>query len=270
LSESDMQLVARETYLTETMFVVRRNEAVERERGVLVRIFTPRGELPFAGHPTLGTAMALHAAQTSTRRPQTEEIALELRVGRIPVTIHASVEGAMFAEMHEKDPQCGETHSIDTMRPMLGLRNEDFVTDQPIQTVSTGLPFVIVPLKPLSAIQRAQVDWAKATPFLERIAKPAFLYLVTRETQDRAAGLHARAPDPSGDDPGTGSAAGCTAAWMLRYGTVQPDERIVIEQGSEIQRPSRLYARAGRRGSKVTKVRGGGYAVEVMRGEYRL
>ena len=264
LRVAEMQALARETYLTETTFVIRRDPQIERTRGILVKIFTPREELPFAGHPTLGTALALRATRN------TREVALELRVGQIPVTFETAADGTLFAEMHQHDPIFGPTHDVGTVSRMLGLTPTDILTEPPIQTVSTGLPFVMVPVRSLNAIRQVQVDWTTATPFLEQIGKPTFLYLVTTETEDRAARLHVRAPDPSGDDPATGSAAGCAAAWMLRHGKLRSEERITIEQGSEVQRPSKLYARAAQHGKDIRQVRVGGHAVQVMRAQYNL
>jgi trans-2,3-dihydro-3-hydroxyanthranilate isomerase len=95
-------------------------------------------------------------------------------------------------------------------------------------------------------------------------------YFVTRETVDPAARLHARMLFYGGEDPATGSAAGCAAAWMVACGVARPDERVLVEQGLEARRPSRLLVRASRDGQRVWNVRVGGNAVEVMRGEVVL
>jgi trans-2,3-dihydro-3-hydroxyanthranilate isomerase len=97
-----------------------------------------------------------------------------------------------------------------------------------------------------------------------------FLYFVTRETVDPEAGLHARMIFYNGEDPATGSAAGCTAAWMVAHGVAQPDQRVLIEQGIEMQPPSRIFVRASRRDNRIVNVRVGGNAVEVIRGEVFL
>ncbi len=97
-----------------------------------------------------------------------------------------------------------------------------------------------------------------------------FFYFVTRETSDPAARLHARMMFYNGEDPATGSAAGCAAAWMVAHGVARPDERVLIEQGIEMQRPSHIFVRASRRDNRVVNVRVGGNAVQVLRGELSL
>jgi trans-2,3-dihydro-3-hydroxyanthranilate isomerase len=114
-----------------------------------------------------------------------------------------------------------------------------------------------------------RVDLNRAGEYLEKTGGK-FFYFVARETVDPAARLHARMLFYNGEDPATGSAAGCTAAWMVAHGVVQPDERVLIEQGVEMQRPSRIFVRASRRDNRVVNVRVGGNAIEVMRGEFFL
>src|SRR5580658_4662886 len=118
LEDADMAAIARETHLSETTFIFPREAAIERERGVLVRIFTPREELPFAGHPTLGTAMALRAS----RLPNAAEIALELKIGKIPVAFRTESDGKVFGEMRQKDAEFGEKHPRDVVASLVGLK----------------------------------------------------------------------------------------------------------------------------------------------------
>jgi trans-2,3-dihydro-3-hydroxyanthranilate isomerase len=116
-------------------------------------------------------------------------------------------------------------------------------------------------------MRRLQVDVKAASAYLERTGGK-FFYFVSRETVDPSARLHARMIFYNGEDPATGSAAGCTAAWMVAHGVAAPDERVLIEQGIEMKRPSRIFVRAGKQGDRVVNVRVGGNAVEVMRGEF--
>ena len=111
-----------------------------------------------------------------------------------------------------------------------------------------------------------RVDLRRAGEYLEKTGGK-FLYFVARETVDPAARLHARMIFYNGEDPATGSAAGCTAAWMVAHGVAQPDERVLIEQGLEMKRPSRIFVRASKTDNRVVNVRVGGNAVEVLRGE---
>jgi trans-2,3-dihydro-3-hydroxyanthranilate isomerase len=260
LTAEEMQALARETNLCETTFVFPRDAASEREHGVRVRIFTVKEELPFAGHPTLGTAFFLRGTKP------TSEIVLDLNVGRVPVRFEEQAGQPVFGEMTQVDPKFGATHDRETVVRAAGLRDGDIDPSLPIQTVSTGMPFIIVPLRGLGTMQEFHLDAKGANEYLSR-SDGKFFYFVTRETIDRAARLHARMIFYNGEDPATGSAAGCAAAWMTAHGVAKPDERVLIEQGVEMKRPSRIFVRAGKKDNRVVNVRVGGNAVEVMRGE---
>jgi trans-2,3-dihydro-3-hydroxyanthranilate isomerase len=276
LSDPEMQSIAREMNLSETTFILPRDAAIERERGVRVRIFTVQEELPFAGHPTLGTAFALRGDSGA------KEIALELNVGRVPVQFDdarfddATGEAA-FGEMTQINPVFGMQHDREAVARATGLRVEDFDPSLPIETVSTGLAYTITPLKSLAVIQKLRVDMNRASEYLEKTGVK-FLYFVTRETVDPEARLHARMLFYNGEDPATGSAAGCTAAWMVAHAVAKSDERVLIEQGIEMKRSSRIFVRAafhanpqnGDRDNRIVNVRVGGNAIEVMRGEVFL
>jgi trans-2,3-dihydro-3-hydroxyanthranilate isomerase len=171
--------------------------------------------------------------------------------------------------MTQIDPTFGEQHDRETVARALGIRAEDLDPSLPIETVSTGVPFTITPVKSLAAMQTLRVDLQRASEYIEKTGGN-FFYFVTRETVDPAARLHARMFFYNGEDPATGSAAGCAAAWMLAHGVSEPDERSAIEQGIEIFRPSRIFVRASRRDNRVVNVRVGGYAVEVMRAQLLL
>lgn len=262
LNDDEMQAIARETNLSETTFVLPRDAATERERGVRVRIFTTGEELPFAGHPTLGTAWVLTAATGA------KEITLDCNVGPIPVRFEDGAEGR-FGEMTQRDPEFGSVHHREEVARAAGLPLDAIADDVPIQTVSTGFPFAIVPIRNLSTIQNMRVEWGRISDYAAR-SDTKFLYFVCRETVEAAARLHARMIFYNGEDPATGSAAGCCAAWMTKYGVAQPEERVLIEQGMEARRPSRIFVRAGRSGDRIVNVKVGGSAVEIMRGELRL
>lgn len=262
LTDSEMQSVAKEMNLSETTFVFRRDPATERERGIRVRIFTVSEELPFAGHPTLGTAFVLRGDGGGP------EIALDLNVGKIPVTFENQSSG-VFGEMRQRDPEFGQKHDREVVARVTGLKPDDFESDLPIQTVSTGVPFTVVPLRKLETMQRLQVNFTQVAEYLER-SEGKFFFFVSRQTVDPAARLHARMIFYNGEDPATGSASGCAAAWAVEYGVAKPDERVLIEQGLEMNRPSRIFVRAGKNNGHVQNVRVGGNAVEVMRGELTL
>ena len=228
-----------------------------------VRIFTVQEELPFAGHPTLGTAFALRGQSGA------KEISLELNVGKVPVRFEETNSEPVFGEMTQVDPTFGVQHDREALARAVGLNVQDFDPTLPLETVSTGLPYVITPLKSLSTIQKLRVDLQGASDYLEKTGSK-FLYFVTRETVDPQATLHARMLFYNGEDPATGSAAGCAAAWMVAHGVAEPDQRVLIEQGVEMLRPSRIFVRAARRDNRIVNVRVGGNAIEVLRGEVFL
>jgi trans-2,3-dihydro-3-hydroxyanthranilate isomerase len=267
LTDAEMQSIAKEMNLSETTFILPRDSATEREQGIRVRIFTVQEELPFAGHPTLGTAFALRAQSGAN------QVVLELNVGKVPVHFEDSNGNPPFGEMTQIDPTFVMQHDREAVARATGLRPEDFDDSLPIETVSTGIPFTVAPLKSLAVIQNLQIDLTRACEYLVRTAGK-FFYFVTRETVDRGARLHARMLFYNGEDPATGSAAGCTAAWMVAHGVAKPDERVLIEQGLEMKRPSRIFVRASfdskRSDNRVVNVRVGGNSVEIMRGEVFL
>lgn len=259
LSDEEMQAVAREMNLSETTFVLPNDPAVELERGVRVRIFTVQEELPFAGHPTLGTAFVL-------RKSKAREVVLDLNVGKVPVRFVETRGQPVFGEMTQMDPKFGPRHDREAVVRASGLRDGDIDPSLPIETVSTGVPFTVVPLRGLEVMSRLQVDLRGSQEYLQKFGGH-FFYFVTRETVDSAARLHARMMFYNGEDPATGSAAGCAAAWMVANGIADPEEQALIEQGIEMRRPSRIFVRASRTDDRVVNVRVGGNVVEVVRGE---
>jgi trans-2,3-dihydro-3-hydroxyanthranilate isomerase len=263
LSDAEMQSIAKEMNLSETTFILPREAATERERGIRVRIFTVQEELPFAGHPTLGTAFALRG------QSGTQQVVLELNVGKVPVHFEDKAGEPAFGEMTQIDPNFGMQHDREAVARATGLRVEDFDDSLPIETVSTGIPFTVTPLKSLAVIRNLHIHLDRAAEYLEK-AGGKFFYFVSRETVDRDARLHARMLFYNGEDPATGSAAGCTAAWMVAHGVAKPDERVLIEQGVEMKRPSRIFVRASQRDNRIVNVRVGGHSVEIMRGELYL
>lgn len=271
LTDTEMQALARETNLSETTFILPCDAATERERGVRVRIFTTTEELPFAGHPTLGTAMVLRnngLSGNGSAGNGAEEVALDLNVGRIPVRF-STRDGLPFGVMTQRDPEFGQKHTREDVARASGLTIDDIAADVPIQTVSTGNPFAMVPLKSLAVLQKLSPNWADMKTYLAK-TDAKFLYFVSRETLNPEAKLQARMIFYNGEDPATGSAAGPCAAWAVQYGVVPPEQQVLMEQGVEMKRRSRIYFSAGRNGDKIVNVRVGGHAVEVVRGEFVL
>ena len=263
LSDDEMQKLARETNLSETTFVLPRGLEVEQREGHKVRIFTVNEELPFAGHPTLGTAWCLYQQSPAT------EVTLDLKVGKVPVKFEQR-DGQLFGEMRQVDPQFGREHSHAEVAKLLGLSLSELDESLPIQSVSTGMWFTMVPFRSLATLQNLKVSWHQIESYLRGLGENSFFYFVCRETVNPKATLHARMIFYNGEDPATGSAAGCCAAWAVRNGVLRSDEPGLIEQGIESRRPSSLYIRAEKRGDQVTNVRVGGHVVKVVDGKVTM
>ena len=257
LSDAEMQAIAKETNLSETTFILPRDGETETREGVKVRIFTVSEELPFAGHPTLGTAYFLH------RKSGNDQVTLDLKVGKIPVNFSRDAQGLTFGEMRQRDPVFGQVHEDRlSVARFGGLRMDDLDSSLPIQTVSTGMGFAMVPVKSLTAMRNLRFDWQAAAEYLQK-TDAKFFYFVSEETEEKSSSLHARMIFYNGEDPATGSAGGCCAAWAVQHGVVASDAHAVIEQGIEMQRASYIHFRATKSNDSVTNVRVGGHCVQV-------
>ena len=256
LADEALGKIALEMNYSETTFVLSDEEV---DGGYDVRIFTPGGEVPFAGHPTLGTAYVIRHEILSE---PADRVTLNLKAGRIPVT---------FGEvlwMRQLPPTFGATLDSTLVARTLNLETADLDDRSPVQEVSTGLPALVVPLRDLGALRRCEVDWERYT----EVAGPGKnLYVFCPEPHDGGPGdLSARmfANDLGiPEDPATGSAAGCLAAYLLEHGYLGTDSVDVrVEQGYEIGRPSLLYLQAARDGDEI-RVDVGGKVQMVARGE---
>jgi trans-2,3-dihydro-3-hydroxyanthranilate isomerase len=275
LTTEEMQKLAREMNLSETAFILPRAPEVERVRGVQVRLFTVAEELQFAGHPTLGTASWLYWNHAALRGA--EQITLELPVGPIAVRFKAPQQGeqGIFGTMKQNDPTFGDTHDRAAVANALGLSVDDLDPVLPVQTVSTGMAFCIVPLRSLQVAARLAIPQNTARAYLEH-GDAKFFYCITRAERASGADWHARMQFYNGEDPATGSAAGCAIAYLVRHGLTasghlgQPGEPIVIEQGIEMLRPSRIHVSATIRGEAVSEVFVGGRTIPVAMGRLFL
>jgi trans-2,3-dihydro-3-hydroxyanthranilate isomerase len=272
LTDGEMQKLAREMNLSETTFILPRQPEAEAYNGTRVRIFTVEEELAFAGHPTLGTALYLNSMVDSAK----EEIVLDLNVGKIPVrftsdsnTRHDRVDGGVFGEMHQRDPEFGACLPREKVAHVLGLQPNEIATEWPVQVISTGLAFAIVPLRNSKTLATFKPDVNRAAALLEGTGA-RFFYFIFPEPPKNRVEVCARMFFYGGEDPATGSAAGCAASWLARYGLARSDEQVLIRQGVEAGRPSEIFVRARCEGERVTNVHVGGYAVEVLRGTVHL
>jgi trans-2,3-dihydro-3-hydroxyanthranilate isomerase len=269
LTDAEMQALAREMNLSETTFIFPRDGAIESLEGKKVRIFTVEAELPFAGHPTLGTALYLYASEST----KPAEITLDLKAGKIPVRFTANsgntggdrVDGQVFSEMRQRDPEFGTPLSTEDVARVIGIAVDEIPSEWPIQPVSTGLTFTIVPFRNRQTLWDLKFSYIQAADFL-RETGANFFYFLCPERREGRLEARARMFFYGGEDPATGSAAGCAASWMVQHGVAKTDEQVVIRQGVECRRPSEMHVRATREGGRVTDVRVGGYAVEILRG----
>lgn len=292
LSTEMMQAIARETNLSETTFVERRDAETERREGVLVRIFTTEEELPFAGHPTLGTASLMRAIAPEC--VENDTVKLALKVGAVPVRFEPQATTTAWpvkGEMTQRDPEFGEILDKTEVAALTGLEVDDFDPKLPIQIVSTGTAFAIVPLGSAEALARLKVRRDEATAFLK--ARGARWFYVLGPTSPMS-GSDSSATHPvwrarmqfnGGEDPATGSAAGCAISHLVRWKAVNSEETIHVRQGVEMLRPSDLFLSAKLEASrsvsdettvyepheaKVTNVRVGGSTILVAMGRLFL
>jgi trans-2,3-dihydro-3-hydroxyanthranilate isomerase len=268
VSSERMQALARETNLAETTFILPDDDpGRECEHGVQVRIFTVQEELPFAGHPTLGTASWLYLHHPLLRGSR--EITLRLKAGPITVRFEPPQDGevGVFGTMRQLDPVFGAMHSREAVAHALNLPVEDLDPHLPIQTVSTGLPFCIVPLRSMQVIGRLAIPPAAAQAYLQT-SDAKFFYCTTRAEGSSGADFHSRMQFYNGEDPATGSASGCLISYLVQHGVVASARPIVLEQGVEMLRPSRIHVSAARRDEKVGEVFVGGRTIPVASGRF--
>lgn len=263
LETGRMQAIAREFNLSETTFIQRREPAIEKHEGIRVRIFTTQEELPFAGHPTLGTASVLKLFAPETLDGDT--IRLALNIGAVPVRFRA--EG-LFGEMTQRDPEFGAELDPATVARVTALTLADLSPSAPPQVVSTGTGFAIVVLRSHEALARLRVDQEAATPYLRE--RGGRWFYVMGPTGSAVPEWRARMQFYGGEDPATGSAAGCAISYLVRHGFVAPDQRIHVQQGVEIGRTSDLFLAANLVAGKVTDVRVAGSTVRVAKGQLFL
>jgi trans-2,3-dihydro-3-hydroxyanthranilate isomerase len=266
LATERMQAIAREFNLSETTFVERRAPEVERAEGVRVRIFTAQEELPFAGHPTLGTASVLKLYAQETLRGDT--VTLNENVGPVPVRFEGE---SLFGEMTQQDPEFGEELDRAEAARLLGLAERDLEPGLLPQIVSTGNPFAIVVLSSLEALGRLKIDRDEASRWLRLHGGRWFYVLASNPGQNNdGVKYRARMQFYGGEDPATGSAAGCAIGYLVGRGVVAPGERIHVRQGVEMGRPSDLFLSAQKESARVRDVRVAGSTVLVAKGQLFL
>jgi trans-2,3-dihydro-3-hydroxyanthranilate isomerase len=228
-----------------------------------VRIFTPFEELPFAGHPTLGTA---HVIRTEILKTRCEKLCLNLKAGKIPVTFE---ENGM-SWMQQLEPEFGSILDAGQIADVLGIRHSDVDGRFPVEEVSTGLPFIIVPLRTIDALKHARINREKLSRLIEN-TKAKMTFIFCPETHEPGNHVSCRMfGDDYGitEDPATGSANGCLAGYLVRHRYFGgPEICIRSEQGYEIGRPSLLYLKASEKDGRIL-IFVGGKSVIVAKGEF--
>jgi trans-2,3-dihydro-3-hydroxyanthranilate isomerase len=260
LKDEVMQRIARETNFSETTFVTG-----ERDGGFEVRIFTPSDEIPFAGHPTLGTAWVLRHERLAE---PTERVLLHLGIGEVPVRFEQESE-LEVAWMEPGAPELGRTLDGGPLAEVLGVGADDLHPDLPVREVRIGIPFTFVPLRGLGAVRRARFLAER----YERLAHedvPPMFFVFCPEAEGPGNQIHARMFAPTAgvpEDPATGSANACLAAYLLEHRVLGDGPvRARVEQGVEMGRPSLLRLRASREEGRV-RVEVGGRVFLSARGE---
>jgi trans-2,3-dihydro-3-hydroxyanthranilate isomerase len=255
IDDATMQTLAREIGFSETTFV---SEAGGDRYAM--RIFTPDAELPFAGHPTLGTAFVL-VSEGRVTSPATQVIA----AGEIPVEVDV---GSNVAWMTQLPVEFGRAFDdLGLIARAIGLEVQDLDPNLPVQTVSTGLRWTIVPVRDAERVERAQRDGRALTEAAARSGDEGlYLYAVTDD------GITARMFDATfgiGEDPATGSAAGPLGAYLAEHGLAGMPGSILIRQGERVGRPSELHAQVAEVDGRW-RVRVGGGVHVVGQGAFRL
>lgn len=272
LTTGEMQQLAREMNLSETTFVLPPHVEGADFR---VRIFTPAKELPFAGHPVVGTHWVLaHLDRVDLYEPVTR-VCFELGVGVLPADLHVAGGRVERVVMTQDRPAFLEVlEEIDDLAQGLGLPPEAIgETGLPVQVVSTGVPQMMVPVRSLAEVQAldaAGLNVAALNRASHAVGTDCVM-VFTFETEMPGATVHTRMFAPAlgvPEDPATGSANGALGAYLVHHRAVPVDTttHILSEQGAEIGRPSKLYIEVDSTGGQITAVRVGGQVVPVARG----
>ena len=263
LSDKAMQGIAKEMNYSETTFIL---SDAPQDGGYDVRIFTPQEEVPFAGHPTLGTAFVI---QNEIVSQAAETVVLNLKVGQIPVTFGRGGDGESMLWMRQNEPVFGQVIEPAWIASVLSLDESEIDERFGVEEVSTGLPVIIVPLKGLGAVKRARIRKDEYFELIEQTQGKAIL-VYCPETYGPENDLNVRVfCDYYGipEDPATGSANGCLAGYLVQHRYFGGDRiDIRVEQGFEIARPSMLYLRAGQNQGQID-ISVGGKVVMIAKGQ---
>lgn len=275
LSAETMQQIARELNLSETVFICPPKDSTHEKS---LRIFTPTVELPIAGHPTVGAAFVMADRQLIKTQEGKNEWVLEELIGAVPVTVFVEGGKAAKVEMTQPIPEFGEKFpKAGLVADLLSLTSKDLDNRFPAQTVSSGLPFLFIPVRSLDAMRKINFRMDIWERHFSKHADTQNIFVFTTETQERQSTVHSRMFAPAmgiAEDPATGAAGGPLGAYLVAYGVVPHNSsgiyRIRSEQGAEMKRPSFIDITVTESAGQFKQVKIGGISVLMGQGEIFL
>lgn len=266
MKSETMQQIALENNLSETSFVLRSEKANFR-----ARYFTPAEEIPLAGHPTIATIHLLLEVGKIQLREKKTAVSLELKAGVIQVEIEAKDSQHVLITMSQLKPKFLSTYSAEEIASSFSLQPEDILTDSPVQTVSTGTPQLMIPLRNQESLRKALINNSAYTALRERADFfSAHLFCLQGFTKEgRTSARHFGTPPDTFEDPFTGSATGGMGAYLWHYGLIE-EPHFIAEQGHWMKRPGKAHVQVVGARENIETVRVGGTAVTVLKGELNL
>ena len=271
LSDAEMLGITREMNLSETTFVLPPRNPAAHYRN---RIFTPAGEIPFAGHPSIGTAYVA-AMEGIVPRPEGSSIVYqEVEIGVLPLELRIEAGQIRKVVMTQGEPSLGKRfENVKGIADALDVRERDIgIGKLKPQVAATGITSLQVPMKSLDAVRAIDYDMRALTKFLAKFGDRLVAYVFTFETESPEAHVHARSFAPADgirEDPATGSAAGACGAYLAANRRL-PAPTFVIEQGIEVHHASRIEVTVETEGTTPTSVKVGGQVTPIIRGSLRL
>ncbi|MCX6119280.1 MAG: PhzF family phenazine biosynthesis protein [Proteobacteria bacterium] len=264
LSDRQMLALAKETNLSETAFIVKSKSA---DFGA--RYFTPSEEIPLAGHPTIATIRSLIEARKITMDRPHKSISLELKAGIVAIDIFREGEDAFNIVMSQKKPEFLLTHDRKIVADLFGINESDLLPDCPVQTVSTGTPQLMVPVRTHDALQRARMNVSqyKAYKTTSDFFSPHLFCVRGITNNGTTFARHFGVPSDTTEDSFTGSATGGMAAYLWHYGLIEKSN-FVAEQGHWMGRPGKATVEVVGRPENIETVKVGGKSVIVAKGEF--
>lgn len=278
LSTEQMQTLAKEINFQETTFIT---SDFASEKGYPVRIFTPEYEMPFAGHPTLGTAAVIR--EEIVQQPITN-LTLDLKVGSIPVEFVSDGKGENIVWLTAKSPSFKGNYDTKEVAEVLGIAASEIDERYPIEEVSTGIFFMMIPLKTLDSLKNLRIDTQAYTDFLLRhklhkanseSGLHTMFFIFCPETYSPENQLNARMMlienDVLREDAATGSANSCVLAYLLKNNYLGSKKvTLRVEQGYEIARPSLIYLNGELKDNGTFHLQVGGKVRQVAKGEWKV